>query len=243
MRQSIAVLLLAALAASRTLSAWAVPITVPAGLNVGDKYRLVFVTSQQAFAVYTTIDTYNGIAAGTAFGQPQLAALGTTWTAIASTSAVDARDNTATNPTIATGLPIYRLDGTKIADNNADLWDGSLDAQIRLFETGTIGDGSGVWTGTDTSGVGIPTRVLGSSTVRLGNPYTTGTAWIDLFDGNPMTAIGVHLYALSGELTVVPEPGTFTLIGFAAVGLAGYAWRVRRRKGPALLVAHQLPMN
>jgi hypothetical protein len=35
-------------------------------------------------------------------------------------------------------------------------------------------------------------------------------------------------YLLRGSL--VPEPSSLALVGLSAIGLAGYAWRVRRRK-------------
>ena len=45
--------------------------------------------------------------------------------AIASTAAVDARDNTQTRPS-DTDAPIYWLNGNKAADNYADMYDGDL---------------------------------------------------------------------------------------------------------------------
>ena len=41
---------------------------------------------------------------------------------VGSTAAVDARDNTKTT---GTGVPIYWLNGAKVADNYADFYDGS----------------------------------------------------------------------------------------------------------------------
>lgn len=52
----------------------------------------------------------------------ELAGLGTTWKAIASTPGVYARNNTLTNPTASTGVPIYRLDYLRMA--------GSQDGQL-----------------------------------------------------------------------------------------------------------------
>ena len=112
------------------ITADAAPITLPIGLNPGDEYRLAFVTSTTRDATSTDIAVYNAFVTAAANTQAELLALGTTWTAIASTFTVDARDNTATNPIEdGAGVPIYLLDGlTKIADNYSDLWDSSLDA-------------------------------------------------------------------------------------------------------------------
>ena len=75
---------------------------------------------------------------GVASSQAANSALGTTWRAIASTPAVDARDNTGTNPA-STGVPIYLLDGsTVIANSNADLWDGNLLNPLNVDHPNTV---------------------------------------------------------------------------------------------------------
>ena len=70
--------------------------------------------------------------------QPALAALGTMWSVIGSTEDDSAVLNTMTDPGPfgTTGVPIYRLDGTKIADDYDDLWDGDLDATLSVMENG-----------------------------------------------------------------------------------------------------------
>ncbi|MCY3751347.1 MAG: hypothetical protein OXG54_08110, partial [Gammaproteobacteria bacterium] len=50
-------------------------------------------------------------------------ACGNRFTAVASTSAVDANDNTATTGA-GTGISIYWLNGSKVADNYTDFHDG-----------------------------------------------------------------------------------------------------------------------
>lgn len=82
----------------------AVPITQPTGLNPGDQYRLVFATSTTRDATSSNIADYNAFVTGVADSVPELLLLGTTWTAIASTASVDARDNTSTNPALYVGV-------------------------------------------------------------------------------------------------------------------------------------------
>lgn len=192
-------------------TAQAEPITVPTDLNPGDQYRLVFVTSTTRNATSSDIADYNDFVSDVAAGVPELVALGTTWTAIASTATVDARDNTGTNPS-STGVPMYRLDDTRIADGNEDLWDGSLCATLSVDEAGTTGIAKKVWTGTSTSGEGdLYGGELGDMFPVVGDTEYMGGYWVN-------TAAYMHygasyrVYAMSGVLTVVPEPNTITLL-------------------------------
>jgi hypothetical protein len=108
------------------LAASAAPITVPSGLNPGDQYRLAFVTSTTRDATSPNIADYNAFVTTAANSVPELAALGTTWSAIASTVSVSARDNTGTNFFITAGVPIYTLADTILATDYLDLWDGTI---------------------------------------------------------------------------------------------------------------------
>ena len=112
------------------LASSAVPITVPTELNPGDQYRLAFVTSTTRDATDTDITLYNAFVSGVANGVTELAALGTTWKMIGSTSSIDARDNTDSNPGVSVGVPLFNLADELLADDNADLWDGTLTAAV-----------------------------------------------------------------------------------------------------------------
>jgi hypothetical protein len=125
------------------------PIVVPAGLSPGDRYRLAFVAPTYTNLPSADIGYYNDYVNNLGFAATGISG----WKAIASTVAVDARDNTGTNHTIETGSPIYLLDGTtKIADNNADLWDRTIQNDISLTETLSthtwFAGSRAVWTGT-----------------------------------------------------------------------------------------------
>jgi hypothetical protein len=87
-------------------SAQASPITAPTGLNDGDTYRVAFVTSTTRDALSQNIADYNAFVTAVANTQAELFDLGTTWTAITSTSTVGARDNTNTVPGGSVGIPI-----------------------------------------------------------------------------------------------------------------------------------------
>ncbi len=204
----------------------AVPITVPTDLNPGDQYRLAFVTSTITNPFSSDIETYNSYVTGRANTVPELVALGTTWKVIGSTAATDARDNTHTNPFLdGVGVPIYMLDDSRLADNNADLWDAALDQHFRVTESGAIiGTINAVYTGTSTTGEG--STVLGSSTPRIGRADVfNSSGWISYTNANPANKL--PLYALSNVITVVPEPSTGLLLATGLLGLG-----IHRRRAP-----------
>jgi hypothetical protein len=207
----------------------AAPATVPSDLNPGDTYRLVFVTSTERDAMSSNIADYNAFVTAAANSVPELLALGTTWKAIGSTETVDARDNTGTNPGVATGVPIYTLADTRIANDNADLWDGMINVPLNLTELETLVVVPGVWTGSMSDGTAdaFNDLWLGGASAQTGdmdNIVDFGR-WIRN-QGNS-TFNEQRFYGLSGELTVVPEPSGIAL---AALGLTGLVcWRRVRR--------------
>ena len=111
----------------------AAPITIPAGLNSGDQYWLVFVTTDTIVSFGNpNIATYNNLVTTAANSVTVLVALGTNWNAVGSTSSVDARDNTGTNPTVDTGVPIYLSNGTKLVDNSPYFWGGLITSPMDI---------------------------------------------------------------------------------------------------------------
>lgn len=226
-----------------TSSLQAVPITTPPDLNPGDPYRLAFVTTSLSGGQFNTISTYNMVVTVTAGDVPALAALGTTWTAIASTPGVDARDNTATNP-VSTGVPIYLLDGTRIADNNADLWDGSLLATFSIDQTGAFFGAPIVWTGTAADGTGLDV-LGGGGAPTTGSNAEVNSGWVQ-FNTPPAKNVKYPLYAISGVLTAVPEPPAALLacLGAASFGLGALSRRYGHWRGRRLQAAlAQKPLN
>ena len=101
----------------------------PTGLNTGDRFRLLFLSSTKRDGTATDIATYNTFIQNlAAAGHTDIRDYSAGFTAIGCTEAVDARDNTSTTYTTEDkGVPIYWLNGTKAADQYEDFYDGSWD--------------------------------------------------------------------------------------------------------------------
>ena len=100
----------------------------PTGLAAGAKFRLLFLSSTRRDALSSDIADYNTfVQARAAAGHADIRAYSGAFRALGCTAAVDARDNTSTT---GTGVPIYWLDGAKVADDYADFYDGSWDDEV-----------------------------------------------------------------------------------------------------------------
>ena len=205
-----ALLLLAA--GTHTLQA---DVLTPAGLNPGDEFRIMFVTSGTHDAVSSDISVYDSFvtSAAIAGGLTTYGGNSVNWQVFGGT------------PTSGTGLSrfplsspaFYRLDGAVIATSGSDLWDGFIANPINRTETGAIiGSPTSVWTGINNSdGTAFPSRALGGTdpngTADATNLYNLA------FQGQWMTG-GLenrntlrHFYAVSQVLTV-PEPTSAALL-------------------------------
>ncbi len=207
-------------------------IVLPPGIERGEQFtfRLAFVTSTTTTATSGDIGFYNDFVNDTANGFADLAAFGFTWKAIVSTLAIDARGNTATRPSFSPGgslgVPIFLLDGTKLADSYDDLWDGSLDAPFNIAEDGTaITSGPTiVGTGTSSNGGLFPGRPNGANFPEIGRILSTDASWVQFDSSLPTTER--RIYALSDVIFfAIPAPPP---LGLMIYGLATLA--VMRRK-------------
>ena len=185
--------------------------------NPGDQYRLVFVTTGTRDASSTDISVYDAFVTTEANSNAALFALGTTWLAIGSTSAVSAFDHIGGN----FNIPIYNLAGSKVATGASDLWDSSIGAPIEFDENGNL-KSTPAWTGTNPNGTIVTGESLGSGTAWFGTSSHTDSSWV--FGGKTGATTPFSFYGISGTLTVpasVPEPGSVGLVGLALATLAG----------------------
>ena len=188
---------------------------VPAGLVVGDSFRLLFATSTTRDATATDIADYNAFVQTAAAGNGAIRPYGAGFRVVGSTALIDARDNTATAYTAEDrGVPIYWLNGNRVADDYADFYDGFwYDEANATDESGDARSLSGAaeypFTGSGTDGTEVIvnglSKALGEPVVRVGRPNSA-----DSFTG-PLTSLSElpntdsrPFYGLSGVFVVAP---------------------------------------
>ena len=189
---------------------------IPSGLSHGDEFRLLFVSSTGRNASSDSIATYNTwIQNRAAAGHTDIQDYSSTFTAVGSTAAVDARDNTHTTYTSSDkGVPIYWLNGNKVADHYEDFYDGDWDEEAnRKEEDGTASSDVTIRTGSDHDGT---EKGSGSSSTALGkSPSTVGIPNSSTSGFGPLSSTATSIegtilpfYGLSGVFRVAPPPPT-----------------------------------
>ena len=138
---------------------------------------------------------------------------------VASTAAVDARDNTAST---GTGHPIHWLGGSKVADSYADFYDGTWDDEANSTdESGSarLLTATADWpfTGSDDDGTADSSDPLGAATtVRVGRPDDSTSGNNPIHSGHSQGTTNLRpFYALSQVFVVSSEitvPSNWSLI-------------------------------
>ncbi|MCY3924270.1 MAG: hypothetical protein OXG52_01970, partial [bacterium] len=179
----------------------------PSGLSAGDQFRLVFMTAAARDATAADIADYDAfVQAAAATGHNDIRDYADGFQVLGSTATVDAAQHTATNVRVNNNnsiytpwyqIPFYWLNGSKIADDHNDLWDGSWDAQHHRdtrYQNG--GGGHNVWphtgtrTGTDGLAGTASDHPLGNTghNVSVGVWSTDGDADTDPINGGNYSA-------------------------------------------------------
>ena len=188
----------------------------PASISREQPFRLLFVSSTKRNATSAAIADYNQhVIDAAGAGHSAIRAFKDGFRAIASTEAVDARDNAGLT---GTGVPIYWLNSnTRVADNNADLLDGTWDSESATSETGSVTSSfhkSSIWTGSNDDGT---EKTLDGHSLALGGAGRDGggsviTGGLSTSQATPLSNTRVNartvdkpLYGLS-QLLMVPPP-------------------------------------
>ena len=200
----------------------------PSGVGAGQQFRLIFLSSTKSAATSTSISTYNTFVQNRAAdGHSDIQGYSSGFTVVGCTADVDARDNTATRYTNANkGVPIYWLNGNKVADNYEDFYDETWDEEANdKNQLGTIGPDTSqeanypytgcAHNGTESVDVSFSYALGDADGVRVARPNSTlnqhgplsSNLFIDPSGERPM-------YGLSQVFTVVPgNTGTLTTGG------------------------------
>ena len=193
---------------------------IPSGLsNTGDQFRLLFLSSLRRNGSSSDIADYNTfVQERAAAGHTDIQAYSNRFTAVGCTTAVDARDNTGTTYTSTDkGVPIYWLNGNKVADEYQDFYDGDWDEEAAgknelgnaAYDTSQLSNRP--LTGCDDDGteafVSSQSRALGNGgDVTVARPNSSGTGDGPLSSGQKIDETYTRpMYALSQVFTVT-EP-------------------------------------
>ena len=98
---------------------------IPSGLGEGDEFRLLLVTTAPYAATETALSHYDGLIQALVAdrGHPDIRAYASEFKVLGSSSTVNAKAHTDTTGTM--GVPIYWLNGAKLANNYGGFYDGS----------------------------------------------------------------------------------------------------------------------
>ena len=199
---------------------------VPTGLNVGDKFRLLFLSSTTRNASATGIGAYNTFIQDLAnAGHTDIQQYGDEFKVVGCTRSSEAPANTRTLYTTSDkGVPIYWLNGAKAADDYEDFYDGSWDEEANdKNESGTDGPDTSQpanrpWTGCDHDGTRIRSGLLDddylgdSISTVVGRPNASGSGNGPLSgDTSYPTANTRPMYGLSEIFQVADASSDATL--------------------------------
>ncbi len=119
-------------------------------------------------------------------------AMGATWKAIMSDESTNAKDR------LSISGPVLLLDGSTVATDAADLWDGTISTNININENGETVS-SWVWTGTTEDGLKASGDTcnswVGVGSGLAGNSTSTTSTWINGNSGSCLSSY--RLYCIS----------------------------------------------
>jgi len=179
----------------------------PSGVGAGRKFRLLFITDDWHNASSSSISTYDTHVRGeAASGHSLIRPYASQFKAVGSTASVDARNHVGAT---GTGVPIYWLNGAKVADNYGDFWDGSWDAYVGSDRRNELGQANNPgtqsdwpWTGSNNNGTKSIHPLGSADPTRGAHPPKS-----PISGGSRVSNTQTHaFYALSPVFVVEGEP-------------------------------------
>ena len=201
----------------------------PAGLEAGDQFRLLVVTNASDLATNPYISPYDqAVQKEIRLGHQAIRSYSPHFRALASSAGtlefaipvppVVARDHTSTT---GTGVPIYWLNGAKVADDYTDFYDGTWDSNEARIASGARKTVTLVWTGSNADGTSFSGQELGNAgtidgregedMVRVGSLASTSNT---ISSGFERSRRRLPVYGLSPVFVVLPG---VSITGGAAV--------------------------
>jgi hypothetical protein len=197
-----------------------------AALEEGAMYRVLFVTNDVTEATSPDIDVYNTFVSNAAGSGSVTGSLGLTWKALASTTDMNALDNTGVHAVHGSLITMFNTYGQIVASlGGSDLWSGTLNHPVAYDENGMEVAGD-VWTGT--SRFGETEYGLGSSNLATtwGSSSQDDSAWVNSFYQTNVHEMAIYAVSSVSEkvLSDVPEPSSviLMLLGLAGLSFARY---------------------
>lgn len=191
----------------------------PDGLKPGDRYRLFFTTSEGRNALSADIEDYHGFVQTVADAAPVVGGWDLNWRAVVRTPGTLAWINSGTDPNEsgvfplpeADRIPIYRVDGEQIWFDYQHMWNFHNESPFAVPTVTELGTDyeNFVWTGTEDANVPGPSP-LGEPFPFLGLTSSRAFTWNVSTRGDEADAF--PLYAISEVITVIPEPGSISLL-------------------------------
>ena len=224
-----------------------------ANLDTGESFRLMFISTGGIAANSTIVAPYNTHVQGEAAGVNTLKPLKDHFRAMVQpwTAGDGMKANTRTRSSdLGTSNPIYWTNGAKVADDYADLYDGSWDYNSETGQWPSNAAGgdissatSKVWTGSKPDGTPLASYQVGDENPIFGLPNTSGrelgAATVVTSGSNKNVEAktnALSIYAISPVLTVGPTPGP------TAPAVRSVTCEVPTGTGTRCWVPHDWPM-
>ena len=207
------------------------------GLNPGDTYQFIFVTSGTTAATTAGATFYNTFVQTAANNVGIGNTLSMTWKAMVATGIQSSPVRADANAPVAATTKVYLINGTQIANGGTNAFYSNTNhlAAINITELGGTLN-TQVWTGSNASGSESGSGLVGNAANQ--NPVwglsggttasnSSGSSWSR--EGNATWTQTKSLYGISNALiytvSSAPEPGTLALLA-----LGGTLVLARRRR-------------